>query len=260
MINFENGIVKKESTVNIEGKEYMVNPRQLEGNTPLSAEILNTMQIQLKDEVRPDGSYFFTEEDVNPADLYGGTWEKIRTFSGGELIAVGTSQNRKTNSTSVNSGVGIAYSDNKIPDKGVIMTNYVDGILTFQSGTFMVHTKGIVGIVEVEYTLGGLGGNGLSSIWFGGNFNSLPAGVVIDGDIQAMKSMNSNAYCGCTGNYVYYVEKHIDNKEFFINPTGSPYGGTFAPAAAGLKCNLIVKVYARAEKTNVWKRTSTPEY
>lgn len=260
MIVFENGTIKKEAFVNIDGKEVPVTPRQVEGETPLAADVLNSMQIQLMNNMTPDGVIFMTQEDTNPAELFGGTWEKIRTFEGGDLIAYGSARNNATSNVEVAANVQIPFSDTKIPTKVNSIESLVDNILTFKNGTFEVQTKGIVGLIEADYTLGGLGGSGLSAIWFAAsNHNPLPEGVEFLGDVSAMKTMAAT-FCGCTGKFLYKVNEHTDNKQFYINPQGAPYGGQFTPTSGGVRCTLSVKVYARAGKTNVWKRTSTPEY
>ena len=54
MVNFENGELIKEAYVEIDGKEYEVHMPQYSGKTPLSAEIINKAQKELKQETKKE--------------------------------------------------------------------------------------------------------------------------------------------------------------------------------------------------------------
>lgn len=53
-INWENGTVVKDAFVTINGTEYPVTPKQMEGTTPLSADNLNLMQNNIEDSLPED--------------------------------------------------------------------------------------------------------------------------------------------------------------------------------------------------------------
>lgn len=46
--NWENGTIVKEAFVTIDNEEYVVTPRQIEGNTPLTADNLNEMEDNIE--------------------------------------------------------------------------------------------------------------------------------------------------------------------------------------------------------------------
>lgn len=79
MVNFENGTLVKGAYVVIDGVEHEVHMPKYSGNTPLSAEILNKMQIELLNLIFPTGSTYITQTDTNPNSILGfGTWERLK--------------------------------------------------------------------------------------------------------------------------------------------------------------------------------------
>ena len=77
LINFQNGTLVIKAKVTINGVVYDVEPEVYEGQTPLSAEILNEMQELLIEGIYPVGSIYMSTRNTNPATLFGvGTWER----------------------------------------------------------------------------------------------------------------------------------------------------------------------------------------
>lgn len=206
--------------------------------------------------IYPVGSIYLSVNSTNPSELFGGTWELLKIFTGGELLAYGWAYNGVSNTTDVNVDVDIPFSGSKIPSKQYSITNYVDGVLTFDSGTFRLHTKNLVGLVEAIYTLSGVyGGNG--ALWFKGNSNELPTGVTIHNNGTGPILGNANSmYNGASRTYLYKIDDNASDVNFFINPIATVYNSSFKPCSGGVKCELLVKVYAKKQITYMWKRTA----
>ena len=64
-INWENGTVVKEATVTVDGIEYEISPREIDGNTPLSASNLNLMQENIEDAIDDISTDYITETGTN---------------------------------------------------------------------------------------------------------------------------------------------------------------------------------------------------
>ena len=76
-IIFQNGTLVSKAKVTVNGTVYDVEPEVYEGQTPLSAEILNQMQELLIEGIYPVGSIYMSTRNTNPATLFGvGTWER----------------------------------------------------------------------------------------------------------------------------------------------------------------------------------------
>lgn len=207
-------------------------------------------------ESHPIGSIFATEEDINPHILIGGDWELIKNYTGGELIAYGVINNSKSNTTAIARDARVGFSDSRIPNKEYKIVNYIENVLSFESGTFLIKPQGVAGMVDTICSIGGLGGSGLTSIWYHANENPLPTGVEMVGDYEAMKTM-TGAYCGSSIFYQYIIgDNAAEDTQFFVNPSFSPYGGALTPCSGGVCCSLQVKIYARKGTTYVWQRVS----
>ena len=89
MVNFEDGTLVKGAYVEINGVQYPVIMPEYSGNTPISAENLNKMQIEILKIAFPIGSRYVTEDETNPSEILGfGVWER---FKGGK-IAIGVDE------------------------------------------------------------------------------------------------------------------------------------------------------------------------
>ena len=207
--------------------------------------------------IYPVGSVITTLTNTNPSDNYGGTWEQIKVLTGGELIAFGSAYNNSSNSIAVAQNSPIYFSDNKIPDKQYSITDFIGNVLSFDSGTFRVNTRGIVGIVEATITFSGhFDGNG--ALWFGANHNQLPNGITIHNSVMGPILGNTGAqYGGASRTYFYKVDDSItSNLTFYVNPLANVYNANFTPCMGGVKCELLVKAYAKKQVTYMWKRTA----
>ena len=224
---------------------------------------LQTFDNNLINRTYPVGSvYYTTSTNFNPGNTFGGEWELVRTFYGGELIAFGNGYNTGMQANIVLKDVSLSFSDAKIPNKAFEITNYIDGIIdyntTVQNGSFWIQPKGIAGMIKAVFTISGLGGSGCVGMWFHGNSNPLPTGVSLLRTYENIISgPPSGNYGGCSQEYIYKIsdEASVD-ANFFVNPTASPYGGSFAPAQAGTKCSLQIQVFSKSGINYMWKRIS----
>ncbi len=226
-------------------------------NSPINADNLNLLQDNVEDaidETHGVGTTYLSDSD--PSILFGGTWEKIKTFTGGELLGHGWAYNGSTNNTKMNKDENLTFSNKIIPDKKYSITNYVDGVINFDSGTFKINTKNIVGLVEADVNFSG-SFEGNAGIWWKGNENALPEQVSIDNEGTGPLSYGANnTYGSCSKKYFYVIDESVtENLNFYINPIGTIYNSSFIPCAGGVKCELLVKVYAKKNLTYLWKRT-----
>lgn len=229
----------------------------------INAENLNNIENGVEsaknvtDNILQIGDIYFTSTSDNPSERLGGTWELVRSFYGGELVAFGTIVNHSSNTKVVAQDEVVPFSD--ISGKTSNITNYVDDILTFDSGTFMAKPKSIVGMFDVQMFITGLGGTGLKAIWFRGQDGTLPTGVTflpVNGT-GVMGTMTDAGYGGATATYFYKIDDTAsDDAQFYINPTYAPYGGSLIPASAGTKCCLLVKAYAKGGTNYMWKKVA----
>ena len=204
----------------------------------------------LADLTYPVGSIYTSNYSDNPANTIGGTWELIKTYTGGELIAYATVWARDGNT--IASGTDTEFSSSNVGSKDYEMYNYVSDILNYSAGTILVNPQNIVGMVEAFVSLSGLGGSGLRGIWWHDNNNALPTGVSRMGGTQHLATGPIDAnYGGNSNTYIFKVE---GNESFYVNPLFSPYNGTFRPSISGTLSWLQVKAYAKAGESYVWKR------
>lgn len=254
MFKFKDGTLKKAAYVVIDGVEHEVHMPEYEGETPMSAENLN---LALQNS-HPIGSMYTTTLEDNPCNELGfGEWEKRNVFHGGELIAYGTAYNQSNNTELIANGSKLDFSDTKIPNKKFNIKNFVDGVISDQDGTFRIATKGIVGIVKCNAKFCGLGGNGIVGLWWQGNSNALPSGINLLSTNSLLTGPYGETFGGSTNTLLYEVtDEASDETEFFVNPFVNPYGGSFIPCQAGVKCSLEVEVYSKKQTTYVWERVS----
>ena len=230
----------------------------------INAENLNNIENGVEsaknvtDNILQIGDVYFTSTSDNPSERLGGTWELVRSFYGGELVAFGSVWNSSTNSKTINEDVITPFSD--ISGKKSDITNYVDDILSFNSGTFMAKPKGIVGMFDVQMFITGSGGSGLKALWFKGNAITLPTGVsclpIASGN-GVMGTMTNGGFGGTNVSLFYKIDDTAsEDTQFYINPVYAPYGGSLIPASAGTKCCLLVKAYAKGGTNYMWKKVA----
>ena len=204
----------------------------------------------------PIGSVYTSEDNSDPGTLFGGTWQLLRTFHGGELIAYGTAWNDNVCNLNAISSTPYGFSD--ILPASVYASHIINNIpdvLIASSGTIWVQTKGIVGLVEANVEISGMINTGCTGIWFRSeNKNELPSSIMLTGG-QGLMAVNGS-YSGASSKYFYNVSDNDPGSSFYINPTWSPYGGDINPGVAGTKCTLHVKAYAKGGTTYMWKRVS----
>ena len=99
----------------------------------------------------PVGTYYTTENSTNPSSKLGGTWELVRQTYGGELLAFGVANN--DNDKSAMSG-GMKFSDLGIK-KDMLVDYSGQTVLEFSAGTWLVHSRGIVGLVKANAIISG---------------------------------------------------------------------------------------------------------
>ena len=209
---------------------------------------------KVNDIAHPVGSIYTSQDSTNPKDLFGGEWELIKTYRGGELLACCTVAS--TNGSSCGQNESIAFSDAKVGTKSDEGTyNYFPNIFQVYGGTILCKPQGIVGIIDVEMQICGIGAGNIQGFWWAGNHNAMPSGVSMNGGRQFLSTgpIGGN-YGGNSARFIYKADDVVD--EFFINPIFRPYGGTFTPSTGGTLSWLIAKAYARTGLTYQWKRTA----
>lgn len=208
----------------------------------------------------PIGGIYTSTDGTNPAELFGGTWQLMRTFYGGELVAYSTTWNTVDNNTIFMKDSKNGFSDIFSGDNtSNHIVNYIPDILTKSSGTIWVQTKGIVGLVETYVELSGHSTSGCCGIWFHtNNKNELPDTVIMTGggSLQGVHIGNGSEYSGTSSRYFYNINDTDVGTNFFVNPIWMPYGGNFQPSCSGLKSILQVKAFAKGGVTYMWKRTA----
>ena len=224
------------------------------GAIPANADNLN---YNFK-EVHPVNSYFYTSnENFNPNTELGGTWMLEKKYYGGELISLASVCNNSSNSNAIPENGTIAFSDSYIPEKAYDIKTF-DDIVSFDSGTFLIKTKGIVGFVEAYIYISFFNDTEkYGNIWWQNNLNTLPANIKMSSGLQMSTATAPGNYGGASNTYTYILDDNISqDAEFYVNPGIKAYNTSLKPAAYGVKCSLIVKVYSKMGKHYVWKRTA----
>jgi len=242
--------------VNIDGELTVQGDTNIDGNFTVNGEPLISNQ-EILNLVYPVGSTYISQNNENPSSKFGGTWEQMRTFYGGELIAFAAVQ--ASGGTSIANTTATGFGAAATGTKTHKITNYIDGILSAGNGAIKVQTKGIVGMIDANMSISGLGSAaGCRGIWFMGNNNELPANV----DLLPGNGMNGlytgpygANYGGAAHDYIYKVDTDEDI-EFYVNPKFEAYGSAMQLSQSGTGCFLLVKAYARHGTSYMWKRIS----
>lgn len=217
----------------------------------------------LFDVLYPVGSTYTTKNATNPSSYLGGTWELVRNYMGGELIAFGHTYNNGTALT-VSNDAYKSWSDIFAGDNQTIsITNYTTNqILSFEAGTFKINSHGIAGLIEATITLSGNKNSQCYAIWFSDNKNVIPSGATQLGNNRQLLTLGTTGntnYGGTSNNYLYQVTAGPNtNVSFYINPSfiAYPSGAEFYPGNGGVTCSLSVKVYTTKETRYVWRKTA----
>lgn len=202
------------------------------------------------------GDLYLTTRSENPSTIFGGTWEKVKTLIGGELIAFGNiiSSSGKI----IEKDTWKAFSDPEVGDKTPVIENYIEGILNFNSGTFLINPQNLVGMIEVTIAMSGFGSTGTIGLWWGQNKNTLPTGVTFlpnDGNNALLTGPSGDAYGGHIISFIYKVDDGV-TENFYCNPMFAPYKGPVTFSQGGVNCFMTIKVYAKKGNTNIWIRTA----
>lgn len=207
----------------------------------------------------PVGSIFTAaNSSVDPAKFIGGKWQLIRTFYGGELLASSVQYGANSSVVTYNSEEKISVYD-ILSECTPTIKNYVDGVLSFESGRIKVSTKGIVGEVVAQLYVGGLCDAGCNAIRFwNDNKNALPSNVTMPfkGQGCVMGTVSENMHSGANATYRYYVNDADTGTTFYINPQFAAYGGSFNTVNTEAKNALYVQVYSKGGARYIWQRTS----
>lgn len=157
--NWQNGTLVTPARVNIGGNIYDVTPEQYSGQTPLSAENLNTMQDNLIDLIWPVGSYYETSDtSFNPNTAWGGTW--VEDTKG--LVTVAQDEDDLDFNT-----VGSTYGSKYLQEHNHEATSYnIAGSAsrTVSSGSDFYTTSGNIGEIKIGNSGTGNCGNVQPSI------------------------------------------------------------------------------------------------
>ena len=206
-------------------------------------------------------SYFNDDPNKDPSVSFGGTWEKVRTFYGGELIAFAcvTALGVHVVDPNIDTSFGAdAMGTENAGTKYWYITNYIDDIIIKGNGAVKINTKGIVGMVEATCQITGLGGTNQTGIWFNGNNNALPSNVEMypsNNNNTLMSGPIGTVYGGCSNNYIYKVLDDT-NTTFSVNPRFRAYNGGMTINSGGTKSSLLVKVYAKPNVSYMWRKIS----
>lgn len=202
----------------------------------------------------PVGTYYTTEDSNNPSRKLGGTWTLVRRTYGGELLAYGVANN--TNNSSEKSG-GMRFSDLGLTES--LKEDYSgQNVLEFYYGTWLIHTRGIVGMVKANAIISGQS-TGNVGFWWGGTGSTLPDGVQMSPITRTPLlggGITSGNYGGCLMPYQYRITPGISNVNFYVNPTVTAYNGSFIPGNGGVGISLQVEVFAATGLHYIWKRTA----
>ena len=200
------------------------------------------------------GETYITTTNESPSSLFGGTWELVRTFYGGELIAFGNITSSGANKT-FNQDATIEFSNGNVTNRNPYYKSYIDDVLSTKNGTFLVKTKGIVGFVDCHITWSGSGS--CTGFWWRGGQTTfpLPDGVTMTYS-GSMTGRIGGTYGGSSNYYQYYVENDPTDGEFYVNPSAVVYGGNFNLGAGGVTSIISVKVYAKNGASYLWKKIS----
>ena len=228
-----------------------------ETGNPVSNAIYVTKQIIIQPVFDWSKNDFAFHVPVTMPKLY----VKDISLGGGELIGYGCIYN-STPQEAISTGTIKSWSDLNAASSGSSNSYelYVDEtIMDFDSGTFRIFPKNIVGMVEVEVFISGFSSSHCYGLWWRDNSNALPKGVSMLGfnssnSLGAMSYLPQNGYGTASHKYIYAIDRSnvfSSDTSFYANPRFSPYrysdteDGTFTPNSGGVKSHMIVKIYSK---------------
>lgn len=158
-INFQNGILVAKAKVTINGTVYEVEPEEYEGETPLSAEILNEMQDNIENAINTVQSNLnTTDQNIENLTTYSTEEKVVGTWIDGKPIYQKTFVGNWVNNES------ITLNDESID-------NFIDIVGWANSLTYWIKTNFYDGntqvtlIPEDKNRLKFMGNQGGSAIW-----------------------------------------------------------------------------------------------
>ena len=200
----------------------------------------------------PDDFRFNVPVTASGGLYLGNSQYPTKSFQGGELLASAVLYNTNAGTAVYPINASVAVSDILTSNVAqASITNYIDEMIDYDSGTLRVNTKGIAGLVEATFEVSGKTNSACGGIWFGdGNRNPLPNGVTMAGvgGKGLLYDVRSNWYGGGSVTYFYNMDANDTGTYFYVNPTFQPYGsgdGTFTPMADGTGARLYIKVFAK---------------
>lgn len=228
-----------------------------ETGNPVSNAIYVTKQIIIQPVFDWSKNDFAFHVPVTMPKLY----VKDISLGGGELIGYGCIYN-STPQEAISTGTIKSWSDLNAASSGSSNSYelYVDEtIMDFDSGTFRIFPKNIVGMVEVEVFISGFSSSHCYGLWWRDNSNELPKGISMLGfsssnNLGAISYLPQNGYGTASHKYIYAIDRSkvfSSDTSFYANPRFSPYrysdteDGTFTPNSGGVKSHMIVKIYSK---------------
>lgn len=141
---WKNGTQIAPAKVQIGTTTYEVTPAQYEGETPLSAANLNTMQDNLIDLLYPVGSYYETSNtSFNPNTAWGGTWI-LNDTAGRVTVALQSTDDNFNELGKTGGSTSNKHTHSRAEDGKTIST------VNNQAGSFVIGQGNVVGNTTIS--------------------------------------------------------------------------------------------------------------